>query len=45
VTSRRRPFQEAGRAFYLGLYVGPGASPDRVRRLAHMLSGMRIEQR
>lgn len=39
------PFQEAGRAFYLGLYVGPRAPVERARGLRRLLDGLRIEPR
>jgi hypothetical protein len=36
------PFKQAGRAFYLGLYVGARASAPTRRALARLLDGMRI---
>jgi hypothetical protein len=39
------PFKDAGRAFYLGLYVGPNASASKRRALKRLLDGMRIEPR
>jgi hypothetical protein len=37
------PFKEAGRAFYLGIYVGPEATMTARRALQSLLDGMRIE--
>ncbi|MGH3136788.1 MAG: hypothetical protein ACRDPV_09890 [Gaiellaceae bacterium] len=37
------PFREAGRAFYLGLYVGPRAAPSTRRMLERSLRSMEIE--
>jgi hypothetical protein len=39
------PFRTAGRAFYLGVYVGPRAAANRTRTLRRLLDGMRIEPR
>jgi hypothetical protein len=39
------PFRAAGRAFYLGVYVGPRAAANRTRTLRRLLDGMRIEPR
>jgi hypothetical protein len=36
------PFKDAGRAFYLGVYVGSGAPASSVRLLGRMLDGMEI---
>jgi hypothetical protein len=38
-------FKEGGRVFYLGVYVGPRATPSARRSLARLLNGMRIEPR
>lgn len=37
------PFQAGGRAFYLGVYVGPLARESRSRALARLLDRMRID--
>ena len=37
------PFKTSGRAFYLGVYVGPTASASKVRTLQRLLDGMRID--
>jgi hypothetical protein len=37
------PFRAGGRAFYLGLYVGPKASPPDIRTLGRLIDGMRID--
>ena len=37
------PFKDAGRAFYLGVYVGRAAPMERVRRLRELLDWLRIE--
>jgi hypothetical protein len=39
------PFKDSGRAFYLGTYVGPRASPSTRRALERVLDGMRIARR
>lgn len=36
------PFKDAGRAFYLGVYVGSRASASSIRMLRRMLDGMEI---
>ena len=38
-------FKEAGRVFYLGVHVGPKASPGSKRALLRLLNGMRITPR
>jgi hypothetical protein len=43
--SRWVPFKEAGRAFYLGVYVGPKATMTARRALQSLLDGMQIESR
>jgi hypothetical protein len=39
------PFKDAGRAFYLGVYVGPKASAAARRGLKSLLDQMKIEPR
>lgn len=39
------PFKEKGRAFYLGVYVGPQATMPTRRALRRLLDGMRIDPR
>ena len=39
------PFRESGRAFYLGLYIGPKASPASARALGRILNDIRIDSR
>jgi hypothetical protein len=39
------PFRAGGRAFYLGMYVGPKASRQSVRALGSLLNGMAITSR
>lgn len=36
------PFEESGRAFYLGVYVGPEATAETRLALRRLLDGMRI---
>jgi hypothetical protein len=43
--SRWIPFKESGRAFYLGIYVGPRATAQARRALKRLLDGMRIDPR
>jgi hypothetical protein len=43
--SRWVPFKDAGRAFYLGIYVGPNATVTTRRALQSLLDGMLIESR
>jgi hypothetical protein len=38
-------FRANGRAFYLGLYVGPNASPSSVRALSRLVDRMQIDSR
>jgi hypothetical protein len=37
------PFRTGGRAFYLGLYVGPRASSASIQALGKLLNGMQIK--
>ena len=39
------PFRESGRAFYLGLYIGPKASPANARALGRLVNDIRIASR
>lgn len=39
------PFKSGGRAFYLGIYVGPRASAANVRAVSRIIDGMTIEPR
>lgn len=39
------PFKAKGRAFYLGVYVGPRATAATRRALRHLLDGMQIRAR
>lgn len=39
------PFKDGGRAFYLGIYVGPQAALPTRRALKRLLDGMRIDPR
>jgi hypothetical protein len=39
------PFRSRGRAFYLGLYVGPKAPPESIRALGRLVDGMDIDRR
>ena len=39
------PFKSGGRAFYLGVYVGPRAPAATRQALRRLLDGMRIEPR
>ena len=39
------PFKDAGRAFYLGIYVGPHAPEGSSRALGRLLDRMRIDPR
>lgn len=39
------PFRASRRAFYLGLYIGPKASPASVRELGRLVDGIRIGSR
>jgi hypothetical protein len=39
------PFRAGGRAFYLGIYIGPKASPASVRALERLLNGLKIAPR
>ena len=39
------PFKTGGRAFYLGIYVGPRASAATRRALHRLLDGMQIQPR
>jgi hypothetical protein len=43
--SRWIPFKDSGRAFYLGMYVGPRATAQARRALKRLLDGMRIDPR
>jgi hypothetical protein len=38
------PFKQAGRAFYLGIYVGPRATATTKRALTRLLDHMRIQR-
>lgn len=37
-------FKEGGRAFYLGIYVGPQASAETRKALQQLLDGMTIKR-
>ena len=39
------PFRSGGRAFYLGLYIGPKAPPETIQALRLLIDGMRIDSR
>lgn len=39
------PFREGGRAFYLGVYIGPEASAGRRRAVRRLVDGMTIRPR
>ena len=39
------PFRERGRAFYLGFYIGPKASPENARALGRLVNDIRIASR
>ena len=39
------PFRSSGRAFYLGLYVGPQVPQASIRALRRLLDGLRIDMR
>ena len=39
------PFRSGGRAFYLGLYIGPKAPPGSVEALRRIIDGMQIDTR
>jgi hypothetical protein len=39
------PFRTGGRAFYLGIYIGPKAAPASIRALGRLLNGMGIAAR
>ena len=39
------PFKTGGRAFYLGLYIGPRASPASIRALGKLVDEMKIKPR
>jgi len=43
--SRWVPFRQAGRAFYLGISVGPQASPETRAQLRRILAGLEIRRR